>query len=248
MIDAHIHLQQYSREQQQQILGATNIEAFIAVASDLATSKETYALAQTDARIKAAFGFHPEQALLSTEEEAQLFTYIRQHATEMIAIGEVGLPYYTKRENPNLDSAPYRALLERFIVLAKELDKPIILHAVYEDAEIACDLLEKHNVTAAHFHWFKGDEATTKRMANNGYYISFTPDICYEPEIQALAANYPLAQIMLETDGPWPFEQQFSGQLTTPQMLAQSLVKLSAIKKMPVGAIVSANTKRFYRL
>lgn len=52
---------------------------------------------------------------------------------------------------------------------------PIILHAVYEDADTVCDLLEKYKVSRAHFHWFKGSDETMKRMMKNGYYISIAP-------------------------------------------------------------------------
>lgn len=106
----------------------------------------------------------------------------------MIAVGEVGLPYYSRLEateaGQTFDDAPYIRLLERFIAFAAKHHKPIVLHAVYEDADIACELLQKHSVTRAHFHWFKGSKATIELMAKRGYSISFTPDITYEVEIQ----------------------------------------------------------------
>nr|WP_252898053.1 TatD family hydrolase [Lysinibacillus sphaericus] len=100
--------------------------------------------------MKAAFGFHPEQPLLDEIEEKALFDWIRAHRDNMVAVGEVGLPYYLRQEQA-LDVRPYEALLERFIVLAKELGKPIVLHAVYEDASIVCDVARKASALSGSF-------------------------------------------------------------------------------------------------
>lgn len=166
LIDAHIHLDQYTDEEIPSLL--EEVKAVIAVSMQLSSCERTLRLSNSYQQVKAAFGFHPEQPLLSPNDETALFDWIRSHQDDMVAIGEVGLPYYLKQEQA-IDERPYVALLERFVVLAKELDKPIVLHAVYEDAHIVCDLLEKHQLHEAHFHWFKRDEAIVKRMIERGY-------------------------------------------------------------------------------
>ena len=104
--------------------------------------------------------------------------------------------------------------MERFAALAAETDRPLVLHAVYEDALKAAAILRKYGVKRAHFHWYKGDEETTRLLAESGYWISITPDVVYEPDIRQLAATYPLGQLMTETDGPWPFQGPFAGSPT----------------------------------
>jgi TatD DNase family protein len=163
------------------------------------------------------------------------------------------LPYYLRKDQKvsKLQYGKYIELLEMFMVMAKTWDKPIVLHAVYDDAPIVCDLLERHSVTKAHFHWFKGDEKTVSRMIKNGYYISVTPEIVYKEKIQKLVQAYPLAQMMIETDGPWPFEGPFSGKMTHPDMMKKSISMMSKIKTLSeteVSERVLENTKRFYRI
>ncbi|UPW81353.1 TatD family hydrolase [Lysinibacillus sp. Ag94] len=248
LIDAHIHLDQYKEHDIPTLL--EEAEHVIAVSMNLSSSEKTWKLAKTYAKVKAAFGFHPEQPLPSEAEEEALFEWIRQHAHEMVAIGEVGLPYYL-RQDKAVDVRPYVALLEQFIVLAKELNKPIVLHAVYEDAAIVCDLLEKHQVTKAHFHWFKGDEEVIERMIFNGYFISVTPDCTYETEIQQLIKKYPIELMMVETDGPWPFKGQFDNKRTSPWMMDHSIEVIAAIKGLTTeeaARIITKNTTTFYNL
>ncbi|MEH7399698.1 TatD family hydrolase [Gottfriedia acidiceleris] len=253
MIDAHIHLDSYVTSQREEIL--TNIqrheiEALISVSMDLKSSKKNLELKNQNNSVYPAFGFHPEQQIPSDEEVDELIEWIKNHQDEMVAIGEVGLPYYKNLEE-QIDYVPYIQLLEKFISLAKELNKPIILHAVYEDAETVCNLLEKYFIKKAHFHWFKGDELTINRMMKNEYFISITPDVLYENEIQDLVKKYPLELMMIETDGPWPFEGPFENEWTHPKFMHQSVAKIAELKDIDLSSAYKTlyeNTKRFYSI
>jgi len=259
MIDSHIHLDSYKPEDQEQIISDLpkyGIDHVIAVSLHLASceANRSLYLAHPE-RVLPAYGFHPERALPSEQEITNLVKWIEQHQEEMIAVGEVGLPYYMRLDAEEkglpFDLGPYIRLLETFVELAARLDKPIVLHAVYEDADIACDLLEKYNVNRAHFHWFKGSKQTVERMMRNGYYISFTPDIAYEEEIRELAKQVRVDRMMVETDGPWPFEGPFQGQMTHPRMIHSVAEHLAAIKGLSLEETVQHlcdNTKRLYGL
>ncbi|WP_407272617.1 TatD family hydrolase [Radiobacillus sp. PE A8.2] len=234
VIDAHIHLDLYKDDERRAILDKLeedHVEALLCVSNHLDSAKENLRLSLEDFRVKPAFGYHPEQPLPSAEQIDELFNFIEDHQDKMVAVGEVGLPYYSRQENPELNMDGYIELLEKFILLAARLDKPIVLHAVYGDAPVVCDLLEKHGVKRAHFHWFKGDVNTVHRMMENGYFISITPDCLYEAEIQQLVTRYPLAQMMIETDGPWPFEGPFADQMTHPKMMHDTVGKIAELKK-----------------
>lgn len=248
MIDAHIHFDQYSSDEQNEILAnLNNVKALISVSFDLNSCQKNLELSLLDSRIKPAFGFHPEQEIPTVGID-EILRFMESNIHNMVAVGEVGLPYYRKLEHPSVDYGPYIQLLERFIVFAVKWDKPIVLHAVYEDAEIACDLLEKHGVKKAHFHWYKGD---VTRLIDNGYFISITPDVCYEEEIGQLVQQFPIEQMMIETDGPWPFEGPFTGKMTEPNMMKQSIEKIAEIKDLPVEEVTKRlfeNTKKFYKI
>jgi TatD DNase family protein len=258
-IDAHLHVDLYEEEERARLLKEAfeeGVECVVAVSMHLASSITNYELAlQNPGRLHPAYGFHPEQPIPSAAEMDSLFDWIRMRheAGERFAIGEVGLPYYTRSEaeaaGKRFDEQPYLALLDRFAALAAALDRPIVLHAVYEDADKACDILAKHNVRRAHFHWFKGSEAAVSRMAASGYMISVTPDVAYEEEIRRLAERYPIELMMVETDGPWPFEGPYAGKPTRPAMAADAAKHIAAIKQLPVQETAKrllANTRRFY--
>lgn len=259
VIDAHIHFDKYDTEQRQCIISEfapNNIRGLVTVSMDLDSCKANLMLNQQHlGLIYPAFGFHPEQELPEKNLVQALFQWIDRHKAYMVAVGEVGLPYYSRKEAEERGEKfvlePYIDLLEQFIVLAKSYDKPIVLHAVYEDADIACDLLEKHGWNRAHFHWYKGSKETTSRMMENGYMISVTPDIFVENDIRQLVLDYPLEQMMVETDGPWPFEGPFTGELTHPRMVQQvidQIAEIRGIRAEEAARFILENTKNFYSI
>lgn len=257
IIDSHIHLDQYEENEIGKIiedLKDIQCRGLISVSSHLNSCQTNLALAKKYKQVKPAFGFHPEQTLPTDSEIETLLSWVERNKGAMVAIGEVGLPYYLRKETNNHTRFPFEGyveLLEQFLKLAKVWNKPVILHAVYEDAPIVIDLLEKHSIHKAHFHWFKGDAMTRQHMINNGYTISVTPDILYEKEIQSLVKQYPLEQMMVETDGPWRFKDKFTNQMTHPKMIHDSVAKISELKEVTLldayGKLYR-NTVGFYRI
>lgn len=258
-IDSHIHLDLYTPPISDAWIASLKedgVLGLVAVSMDLESCQRVQQLHERYRQhVYPAYGFHPEQPITSEQQRTELFGWMRSHQSDMVAIGEVGLPYYLRREREAQGDGfaiePYVELLEAFVQLAAEWNKPIVLHAVYEDAITAIELLEKYSIAKAHFHWFKGDQRTVERMIANGYSISFTPDICYEADIQQIASSYPIELTMVETDGPWPFEGRFTGRPTHPRMLKSVVYKLAKIKGLcpvEVSKQLIRHTKAFYGL
>ncbi|WP_244226645.1 TatD family hydrolase [Paenibacillus protaetiae] len=261
IVDAHIHFVQYSREDKELLLerfAEAGGRTVVAVSTDLASSQETRELASRyPKQVHPAYGYHPEQPVPPEAEIERLLQWIRERhqAGERFAIGEVGLPYYNRTDaeanGRPFDETPYLSLLGRFAALAAELDLPIVLHAIYEDGGKACEIVQKHGVQKAHFHWFKGGQAVVKRLMDAGYMISISPDVAYEPEIRELVRQYPLELMMSETDGPWPFEGKYKGQQTEPAMVRDVVAEIAEIKNLSYEIVADAlfrNASRMYGL
>ncbi|GAA0307238.1 TatD DNase family protein [Gracilibacillus halotolerans] len=254
MIDAHVHLDWYKKNEQTIILedlADDKIDGLIAVSSDYNSCQRVLELAKENNKVYPALGWHPEQEPIQSLELTKILELIKERQSEIVAIGEIGLPYYLKKENPQLNSKMYEDILEEFLQVAKQCKLPVVLHAVYEDADTVIQLLDNHRIEKAHFHWFKGSETTMNKMIDRGYVISVTPDCIYEKEIQSIIKYYPLELLMVETDGPWPFEGPFQHQMTHPKMMKHSIAKIAEIKEKTieeVSSVLLSVTKKFYRV
>ena len=249
MFDSHIHLDQYSEPQIRHIIQNPKLAGVLAVATDLASSQCLLALKQQFPHIHIAAGFHPEQPLLSSTEQRQLFEWIAKNHQDLTACGEVGLPHYLKREQPDLDYQPYIELLERFIVLCKRYDLPINLHIVYDDTEIALDLLAKHNIQKAHFHWFKASDKWLGELLKTPYFVSVNPDVLTNPKVQRVVECFPLERIMIETDGPWQHQHFLPVHIT--EQLSATIQKIASLKQMSydfVSRQIYLNSISFYSI
>lgn len=249
MFDSHIHLDQYSESQIRHIIQTPKLAGVLAVATDLASSQRLLAFKQQFPRVYIAAGFHPEQPLPSSTEQSRLFEWIAKNHQELTACGEVGLPHYLKREQPNLDYQPYIVLLERFILLCKRYDLPINLHIVYDDTEIALELLAKHQIQKAHFHWFKASDKWLSELLKTSYFVSVNPDVLTNPKVQRVVECFPLERIMVETDGPWQ-HQGFAVESIAEQLEAtiEYIAKIKQLTKPQVAKQIRKNSRRFYGL
>lgn len=239
MFDAHIHLNQYKDidrqiEQWQQ----AGIEGVAAVSTDLRSSYETLSLKQRYPDfIFAAIGFHPEQPLPSSRDITEWENLLRRERHLISAIGEVGLPYYTLHEQQHDSLEHYIAFLDEMMCISKRESLPIILHAVHSHTPIAYDLLTRHHILTAHFHWLKAAPSVVKQITDSGYYISVTPEACYRERDQDLIRHVPLKQLLTETDGPWPFSGPFQNKATSPIFIEDVIKKIAEVKGKDIMAV-----------
>ncbi|GIM48117.1 hypothetical protein DNHGIG_36660 [Collibacillus ludicampi] len=253
MIDTHIHLAQYARENIDRLIDhwwQRGIQRVVAVSTDLSSSYHTLELKlRYPDFIDAAVGFHPEYPTPAQNELEELIRLIKQERQLIAAIGEVGLPHYSLPTAEENKLSPYLEYLEIFAKIACEEDLPIVLHAVHDKAAKALQMMLEQKVSRVHFHWLKAPHKVVKQMIQAGYFISVTPEVCYRERDQQLVCQVPLQNLMLETDGPWPYSHLFEDQLTTPLFLYDVARKVADLKGMSfetVSETCNANAKRFY--
>jgi TatD DNase family protein len=66
-----------------------------------------------------------------------------------------------------------------------------------------------------------------------------------------LVAAVPLTNLVIETDGPWPYGGEFEGRATEPTFLGRIIGAVATIKSLKcedVAEIVTQNTLRLFRL
>jgi TatD DNase family protein len=244
MIDAHIHLDQYPCDQIDRLIEqwrTRGITGIVAVSTNLASSYQTlFWKAKYPDFIYAAIGYHPEQPLPNKQEQDELFSLIKKERQRICAIGEVGLPHYALEQLGDFAVEHYIELLDEFARIAKASTLPLALHAVHDKAAVALQVLQKHEGLVAHFHWLKAPAEVVARIIQSHHLVSLTPEVCYRERDQRLAAQLPLSQLLLETDGPWPYTGDFKNKKTSPLFLFQSAEKIAAIKQLPVEQVIQA--------
>jgi TatD DNase family protein len=256
LIDTHIHLTSprytdltsfVARAQQVGIAGV------VAAAVDEASSRQILALQQAfPTFVYGGLGVHPERDISMAEEE-RVMELIRRERSRLVAVAEVGLPWYTVRQQADRQRliAAGEPRLQRFLRLARAVDLAVVLHAPHDAAARALALLTSEGVERAVFHWHKATPEVTRAIVEHGYYISVTPEACYRQRDRELVAAVPLSNLLIETDGPWPYGGEFAGRLTEPAFLRRLVEEIALIKGVAardVEAQVTHNARALFQL
>ncbi|MFQ5839473.1 MAG: TatD family hydrolase [Candidatus Methylomirabilales bacterium] len=254
LVDTHCHLDAEEYTDLQPLLEAAmqaGVRTVVGIGSGPASNRRILEIAAAYPEVVLpTAGLHPENLKITGEDLSETLVQIRRERSRLVAIGEVGLPYYELRrhkapERP-LRDAERRLLL--FLGLARELDYAVILHAPHERAARALALFQEVGVPRGVFHWHKAPISVTRRILDQGYAISVTPEVCYRDRARELARFVPLDLLLLETDGPEPYEGPFAGERTVPAILPRVVEAVAVIHGVPAAVVAAETTRAASRL
>ena len=141
--------------------------------------------------------------------------------------------------------------LDRLLGLAARWDLPVVLHAPHGAAVGALELLKKHGLERAVFHWHKAPAEVTRAIVEAGYLVSVTPEIVYRARDRELVAAVPLESLLVESDAPWDYRGEFEGLASGPWFASRVAEEVAKIKQLPAEDVrhqLSSNACRLFEL
>lgn len=255
MIDCHCHLEQPDYNSDRDAVIENCKKELKAIITCSAHTKDFDLTMDMTEKYKnfifAAAAVHPEYVKdVSEQEIANFFEKLKQNKNRIVAVGETGLDYFWVKE-PEWHKKQ-KELFVKFINLAKQLDKPLIIHS--REAEAECvKILEEQNAKKVVMHMF-GANQLTARVVQNGWFISVNAILLKSKKHNKVVRDCPLEQLLLETDAPWLAPESLgTGQKirNTPLTIRAVAEKIAEIKKIPFETVWNAcakNAIRFFRL
>jgi TatD DNase family protein len=255
LVDAHCHLDAPTYEdleavyQQSQQSG---VQAIVAAGTGVISNRRILAMQQRYPDfVWAALGLHPERVDTSWEELAAVVAQIQAQRARVVAFGEIGLPHYSRLEQRLTEEQARQreAFLHALVQAAARLALPVVLHAPHATAAVALEIVKRYQPPGAVFHWHKSPPETTRAICQAGYYISVTPEVCYRDRDRQLVQMVPLDNLLLESDGPWPYGGEFAGRPTTPALVARAANEVAQLKGVTVAEVhraIIANVQRVF--
>ncbi len=221
--------------------GVTNI---INCGCDYKSCLTTLELAEKYDFVYAALGVHAHEAEEATEEDFDSIKGLYSHK-KVVAVGEIGLDYH-------YDFSPRERQIEVFerqIILAKELNLPIIVHD-RESHEDTMNLLKKYRPRGV-VHCFSGSVEMAKEIVKLGMYIGLGGAVTFKNARKPLeVAEYlPIEFLLLETDAPYMTPVPFRGQRCDSSHIAYTAEKITEVKGMDVQELIdrcNENSRRLF--
>jgi TatD DNase family protein len=226
---------------------AAGVDTFvcIGVGRDLGAARAAVALATARNDVFATVGVHPHDAA-TTDEKG--FEEIARLAREprVVAIGEIGLDYHYDHSPRDVQKQVFR----RMIALARELDKPIVIHTRSAPADTLAILEEeKARDVGGIIHCFSEDRAVAERALGLDFDLSFSGILTFKNAhaIREAAQYAPADRILVETDSPFLAPVPLRGKTCEPAYIvytARCLAELRGVTFDDLARQTSANAAK----
>ncbi len=253
LIDTHCHLdfEDFDPDRGEVIARAekAGIGYIINVGSSIEGTTRSLELAKEYDIIYSSVGIHPHDAKTATDQVISSFEKLADNK-KVVAVGEVGLDYYRNLSPKNEQINTFK----KFIVLAKKLGLPLIVHSRDAGSE-TLDILKSESGGGAKgaMHCFSGNYTLLKRCLELGLFISFTCNLTFKnaKPLQALAKEVPVERLLLETDAPFLAPEGFRGKRNEPAhitYLVEELARLKSLSAEDIGRITTRNAAALFGL
>ncbi len=237
------------------------VSHIVNIGTNIETSKLALSQAARYEGMVAAVGIHPEDCQQIEGREAQMkalrtllgcdepdpVAYRKKN--KIVAIGEIGLDYYERPWLP-VDKERQAWYFEQQMLLAEELDMPVVIHD--RDAHGDCfDMALRHPCVRGVFHSFSGSAEMARELWRRGWMISISGVVTFKNarRVQEVAQSIPLEYLMVETDAPYLTPHPHRGKRNDSSLMyhtVQMLADLHGIAVEDMARITAQNAARLF--
>lgn len=252
-IDSHCHINfPELAARMPEILGKmaeNEVSHALCVSVDLPNFPSVLALAESHANIYASVGVHPDYED-TPEPSVEDLIRLSDHP-KIVAIGETGLDYYRLEGDLEWQRERFR----NHIRASRATGKPLIIHTRAASADTIRIMREEGAGTnaggaAGVMHCFTESLEVAQAAMEMGFYISFSGIVTFKSakDLQAVAREVPLEQMLIETDSPYLAPVPHRGKMNEPALVRHVAEYLATLKGEPLERIAQQTTDNFFNL
>ncbi len=226
---------------------AAGVGRMVIVGTDVESSKAAFETCARAPGLYPTAGIHPHDAEnASAEARAEIARMCRR--AECVGVGETGLDFF-KMHSP---LAQQRENFRWHLDLAREIDKPVIVHC--RDAhEATVELLRSVPGVRGVMHCYSMGPRELPAYLDLGFYISFSGVVTYpkNQENREAARAVPADRILFETDSPFLAPQGQRGRRNEPafvRAVVEAVAEVRAEDPRSLGESSSRNAAALFGL
>ncbi len=244
-IDVHSHLDLCKNIDKIIENAKKNKVKIVTYGTDINSNRKTLELKEKYPEIEIALGIYPIDVLKLSEKEIDSeIQFIKKNKSKISAIGEIGIDFKHAKKD-TLEKQ--KRVLGKFIMLAKELNVPAVIHSRDAEKE-TIEFLENLDHNKIVMHCFGGNMNLVKKIIKNQWKLSIPANVKYSEHFQKIIEITPFENLLCETDSPYLHpDRKFPNDSTN---VIESYKKISEIKKMPLQEVekkIQDNYNRFFK-
>lgn len=254
--DTHAHYDdEQFKEDREEVLNKifnAGVTKCINMGCDIKSSKTAVEIANNHDYIYSAVGLHPEEIPQNEEEMLKTISQIKELATKnkkVVAIGEIGLDYYWRQDNKELQKFAFIKQIE----LANELKLPVSIHT--RDAiDDMIAIIRKYKIeNSGVLHCCPFNRELVRHGLENGLYIGFGGTSTFKSSKNAkeIVNMVPEDRILIETDSPYLSPEPKRGTKNDSSNLKYVVEKLAEYKEIEpeqMAKLTYENATRLFKI
>ena len=200
--------------------------------------------------VRFSIGVHPHQAHQFAGDAQRAAAVVRAQCAatpSARAVGEIGLDYHYDYSPRDVQHAVFRAQL----LLALELDRPVVIHTRDADEDTVAILREEgEGRLRGVLHCFTGTPALRDAGLALGFYISLAGILTFPKagDLRDTASAVPLERLLTETDSPFLAPVPYRGKRNEPAYVARVVAALADLHQAPVDELSRRTVSNFHTL
>ena len=194
----------------------------------------------------AMMGLHPTSVQADTYEKELKLVEKYLGERKWAGVGETGIDLYWDKSTLDIQQKSFARQIE----WAKDLDRPVIIHARMANTE-CLELVRKAQDGRLRgiFHCFSGTEDEAREMIDLNFMLGIGGTLTYsKSELPEVLSAISLEHIVLETDSPYLPPVPFRGKRNESAYIPYIAEKLSMVKSVSVEEIAQRTTANAIRM
>lgn len=249
LVDSHCHLDfPGMTERLPEILAnmaAQGVGHALCVGVNLENFPGVLRLAESDPRLFASVGLHPDYTDCREPDEAELIA-LAQHP-RVVAIGETGLDYYRLGGDLEWQRQRFRTHIRAAAVCGK----PLIVHtraAAEETLRLMAE--EQAEKVGGVMHCFTESAEVAQRAMDMGFFISFSGIVTFRnaKALREVVKAVPLSRMLVETDSPYLAPVPHRGKTNEPAYVRHVAQEIADLRGISLEEVARATTANFFSL
>lgn len=195
-----------------------------------------------------SLGFHPEDADVITDKDLQCLDEVLVSSSRIVAIGEIGLDYYWRKDNKEKQ----RDLFQKQLDLAVKHQMPVVIHCRDAIQELYDILSQYKGKVKGVIHCFSGSYEMARAFIELGFVLGIGGVLTFKnSKLYQVVEKLPLSSIVLETDSPYLTPEPHRGEMNESKyipLIAKKIAQIKGISLSEVEKITTDNAKRVFDL
>ena len=201
---------------------------------------------------RVSIGVHPHQAHQFADDPSRVVELVREQISatpSSRAVGEIGLDYHYDFSPRAVQQAVFRAQVR----LARDLDRPVVIHTREADADTVAILREEGaGRVRGVFHCFTGGALLAQAGLDLGFYLSAAGILTFlkASDLRETFRAVPIDRLLTETDSPFLAPVPYRGKRNEPAHVArvvETLAELHGVAAAEMAARTAANFHQLFR-